>query len=174
MASLPNRQALLGMLQYYFDLLARDPREPFKKIIDPRAAFEVFEQCPHRYPRVREQPFAAAFIRRAFYCGALAPIEHTLILFVAQVACKSRAPFYSITSPRWHAASAARKIGRFGGVRTSNPRQPVSGMGAGCARRESDTRRQQIAPPRRRAKERHTCRPLRVRTARLGRAIMPR
>jgi hypothetical protein len=43
MASLPNRQALLGMLQYYFDLLARDPREPFKKIIDPRAAFEVFE-----------------------------------------------------------------------------------------------------------------------------------
>ena len=38
-----NRQALLGMPQYHFDLVARDPREPFKKIIDPRAAFEVFE-----------------------------------------------------------------------------------------------------------------------------------
>jgi len=38
-----NCQALLGMPQYHFDLLARDPREPFKKIIDPGAAFEVFE-----------------------------------------------------------------------------------------------------------------------------------
>jgi hypothetical protein len=32
-----------GPAPNHFDLLTRDPREPFKKIIDPRAAFEVFE-----------------------------------------------------------------------------------------------------------------------------------
>jgi len=31
------------MSQYRFDLLARHSREPFKKLIDPRAAFKIFE-----------------------------------------------------------------------------------------------------------------------------------
>jgi hypothetical protein len=38
-----NRQALLGMAQYHFDMLARHSRKPFKKIINSGAPFEIFE-----------------------------------------------------------------------------------------------------------------------------------
>ena len=63
------------MPQHRLHLLTRHTGEPFKKIVDSRAVFEILEQGPDWNAGAFEQPFAAAFFRRAFDGQAFVPIE---------------------------------------------------------------------------------------------------
>src|SRR5437868_13299884 len=62
--------------QHILGLPPRDAGEPFEKIIDARAAFEVLEQGSDGNARAPEQPFAAHLAGYALNRGTLAPIQH--------------------------------------------------------------------------------------------------
>src|SRR5262249_54323796 len=66
--------------QHELDLLARYARKPFQKLVNPRAAFEVFEQRLHGHAGTLEQPGTADLSWRAFHRWTLAPIKHGQIL----------------------------------------------------------------------------------------------
>lgn len=66
--SLCHLQTAFGVPQNKLDLLPSNTGKPFEEFIDPRAAFEVFEQRPDRDSGRFEYPLAADFIRRAFHC----------------------------------------------------------------------------------------------------------
>jgi hypothetical protein len=71
-----SSETLLRMAQNSRDLFARYTREPLKKIIHPRAIFEVLKQRLNRDPGTFEQPRAANFPRHSLDRWALTPIKH--------------------------------------------------------------------------------------------------
>jgi hypothetical protein len=83
-----HRQTSLRVPQHELHLFARHARKPLQEVIDSRAVFEVLEQCPDRYTRVFEQPFATDFSPHAFNGRTLTPIKHNTILREAGLACK--------------------------------------------------------------------------------------
>lgn len=71
-----DRKTALSVLENSLDLLARDAREPFQEIVDPCAAFKIFEERFDRNARAFEQPLAAHFAGNAFDRRAILPIKH--------------------------------------------------------------------------------------------------
>jgi hypothetical protein len=104
------RPAHLRVPEHELHLFARQAGKPLQEVIDSRAVFEILEQCPDRYARVFEQPFATDFSPHAFNGRTLTPIKHNTILREAGLACK-------------HARKGAKHaLSQVGGVRRGKSR----------------------------------------------------
>ena len=75
-AALCSFETALRVLENSIDLCALDSREPFQKLLDSSATFDVFEECFHRDASVLEKPSAADFSGNPLYGGALCPVDH--------------------------------------------------------------------------------------------------
>jgi hypothetical protein len=62
------------MLKHGYSHFSGDSRKPGKEIVDPRAAFEIFEQRFNRHSRAAKYPSAANPVRIALDSGARRPI----------------------------------------------------------------------------------------------------
>jgi hypothetical protein len=69
-------EAALSALENSNDLCALNSREPFQKLLDRGATFDVFEECFHRDASVLEKPSAADLSGNPLYSRALCPIDH--------------------------------------------------------------------------------------------------
>jgi len=69
-------EALFGVLENGFDLLAGHPREPSQEVIYARPAFEVLEEGLDRHARALEEPGSADLCRIPFDRRTVTPIEH--------------------------------------------------------------------------------------------------
>src|SRR5262245_28995505 len=68
------------MLKHRYGHLSGDSRKPGKEIVDPRAAFKIFEQGFNRHSSAAKYPGAANPIRIALDSRARRPIQHGLRL----------------------------------------------------------------------------------------------
>ncbi|MGQ0749651.1 MAG: hypothetical protein ACT4PS_03875 [Betaproteobacteria bacterium] len=64
------------VLEDGINLLARGTREPLQKLVDCRAAFEIFKQRAYRDPRAAKNPRAAEFLWVALNGRTGIPIKH--------------------------------------------------------------------------------------------------
>jgi hypothetical protein len=69
-------EAALSVLENCIGLGALNSREPFQKLLDRSATFNVFEERFHRDASVLEKPSAADLSGNPLYSGALCPIDH--------------------------------------------------------------------------------------------------
>jgi hypothetical protein len=69
-------EAALCVLENCIGLGALNSREPFQKLLDCSATFDVFEERFHRDASVLEKPSAADFSGNPLYSGTLCPIDH--------------------------------------------------------------------------------------------------
>jgi hypothetical protein len=76
LTNLRHEQALFGVFQNGFHLLACHTRKPFKKVVHRCAIFEVLEERRYRHARAFEQPRTADFARHALDRRTLVPIKH--------------------------------------------------------------------------------------------------
>jgi hypothetical protein len=69
-------EAALSVFENCIGLEAVNSREPFQKILDRSATFDVFEERFHRDTSVLEKPSAADLSGNPLYSRALCPIDH--------------------------------------------------------------------------------------------------
>jgi hypothetical protein len=82
--SLDFRKALFGMGKHGYYLLSRYAREPFQKLIDRCARFQVLKERSHRDASSAKDPCAAYLVIRALDFSAVSPIqnnEHDMLHF---------------------------------------------------------------------------------------------
>ncbi len=69
-------QAALSVLQHGFSQLSGDPEKPGEEIVEPRAAFKIFEQRFDWNARIAKYPGATDSVRVTLDSGARGPIYH--------------------------------------------------------------------------------------------------
>jgi hypothetical protein len=79
-AVLRRRQTAPSVPQNDLYLVPRDAGEPLNKVVDPRTAFEIFEQRLDWHSRPFEKPYATDLSRCALDRRALAPVKHGELL----------------------------------------------------------------------------------------------